>query len=81
MTLRFGPKRITQMLFSNDDFNYKAFAEQSQARPAVVIPQMEDPKEMTTTSKNVDEFAAYISIDWADQKHVIRLQTAQSTDK
>lgn len=33
-----------------------------------------------TTSKNVEEFAAYVGIDWADQKHVIRLQTAQSTD-
>ncbi len=32
------------------------------------------------SSEDNDKYAAYVGIDWADQKHVIRLQTAESND-
>jgi len=80
--MRFVSKTNTQMSSGNNRLCYKAFAEAKSCLPKIIVgtgarKQMKTAASLAMTAATVDpQFAAYIGLDWGDQKHAWALQVA-----
>jgi len=77
--MRFVPERILRCsLVTTNRLFYIAFADQSCLQNPMYA--MGDFKMTDTNQKQEIEFAAFVGIDWADQKHAWALQIPEHRD-
>src|SRR5215469_321582 len=81
---RFAPERMLRRRLELARLNYKDFAEQSEASATMFDGRRmskQSMAEMEISRSQEPQFAAFVGIDWADQKQAWCLQAAGSTQR